>query len=150
MKGNGDMKRLLLAPAVLFVAACSSAASTRLTTESPTSAPVVTDPAGYTDAQKTDLARENIDVVYCGEDPKPAWCKILHRVKGVPDLIVDGTRLFVATTAADSKASRKLGASMCADIASASFDDNAEPIGYRHVHVQSANPEVFIGDCDLP
>jgi hypothetical protein len=68
----------------------------------------------------------------------------------VPDLIVDGTSLFVATTAGDSKKARALAAAMCKDIAAARFDDNSKPIGFRHVHVQSANPEVMLADCNTP
>jgi hypothetical protein len=88
--------------------------------------------------------------VWCGEDPKPAWCPKLHRVSGKPDVLVDGTSLFVATTMLEAKANKKLATEMCKAIASSSFDDNAQPIGFYHVHVQSRDPNTFLADCNIP
>lgn len=139
---------LCAAVATLLVIGCGGSATAPTARVFGEGTPTVA--AGRTNDEKTALARENIDIVHCGETPTPDWCEILHRVDGVPDLVVEGTSLFVATTVADSPEARVLGDSMCRAIAAASFDDNAQPIGYRHVHVQSLDPEVFIGDCDVP
>lgn len=105
--------------------------------------------AGYSDAEKTALVAENIDLVYCGEKPRPEWCKSLHRVDGAPDVAVEGTSLFVATTMASTSKARKLADDMCTAIAAASFDENAQPIGFYHVHIQASDPDVFLADCDV-
>lgn len=122
-------------------------------TPAPTTAPAPTLVAPtektYSDAEKTALVAENIDAVYCGEEPKPAWCANVHRVGGKPDVLVEGTSLFVATTLADSTKARKLAAQMCDAIATASFDADAKPIGFRHVHIQGKVADVFLADCDV-
>jgi len=102
-------------------------------------------PSSHKDAEKEALVQENIDVVYCGEDPKPKWCGALVRKNGKPVVVADGTSLFVAIKAS---ASKTVALNACRAIAGASFDDNAYPIGFRHVHMQ-AGPEMFLADCDV-
>ena len=135
---------------LILLTGCSTSAPQPAATQKPlpTAVPTPT-PVVYSDAQKTALVADNIDVVYCGEPPKPDWCGKLHRVNGSPDVAVEGTSLFVATTMAVTATARSIAVKMCSAIAVASFDDNAQPIGFYHVHIQSRNPETFLADCDV-
>jgi hypothetical protein len=124
-----------LLPVLLVIAACGGVAATVAPTREPTPEPVT----GYTDAEKEALTRKGIELVY-GTDPQPDWYPDLHIVDGQIDLAVDGTSLFVAATSA------ALADQMCREIAAVAYDDNAEPIGWRHVHIQ-VGPDI-VADCD--
>jgi hypothetical protein len=136
-----DVYRFVAIALALIVAACAS--SPPAATSQPT-VRVTVDP-GYTDEEKEALAAENIDVVYCGSRPFASWCEYLALVDGKPDIAVDGTSLFIAVK---RRTPTRQAERLCRDLAIASFDDNAEPIGYLHVHVQ-AGPNDFRADCDV-
>jgi hypothetical protein len=136
-----DRIALSIVIVVAVVAGCSSPAAVARPTGTPTAA--VTAAPTTSDADKTAMVVDNIETVY-GTDPRPAWYRYLAIKAGHPDVAVEGTSLFVG---AKRSIPKTLAKEMCADIATAAFDDNAKPIGFRHVHVQTG-PDSIVADCD--
>jgi hypothetical protein len=63
-----------------------------------------------------------------------------------PDVAADGISLFISVAPSTPL---PFAEQLCRDLAMARFDENAQPLGYTHVHVQSG-PETFLADCDSP
>lgn len=131
-----------LALLALIVAACGARA-TPVPTPEPVVTPFVSQAPVYDDATKTRLVLENIAELYADAD----WYPFLHQVDGHPDVLVDGTSLFIGTLAPDNADGRAVAKAICVAIATAAYDANANPIGYKHVHLINAQ-DVELADCD--
>jgi hypothetical protein len=113
----------------ILAAACggmSTSAATSWAAETRTSAEAETP-----DATRTAAMQDNIVVLFA-EEPRPDWCEFLVHINGKTELAVFDTAAWVA---AKPGITPDLADSMCRDIASVVFDDNAKPRGIQHVHV---------------
>ncbi len=109
----------------------------------PTPAPTA---PGRTDAEKAAIVLETIDQLYCGSAPVADWCPQLFLKDGKPVVEIDGTSLFLTM---QQRTPEALAMSACKAIATAHFDENAKPLGYRHVHVWYGSAGKS-ADCDIP
>jgi len=129
-----------LAVALLFVlAACSSPDPTPEPTPEPAE-PTPT-PGRYTDAEQAALLDESIGIVYCDTTPSPEWCGVYR------ELVVEDRWAYVLTTL--SEGDEEFADSMCRDIATVTYDDEAQPIGVTDVLIYAADGENALADCDV-
>ena len=114
----------------------------------PTTAPATAIPsATHSPADVARIVGESIDLLYCGEAPKPAWCATLTVAAGHYDIGVTETMLAIGTHLGTNTKGKALAADLCASVAAASFDDNAVPLGFTHVVVVGPGQKV-IAQCD--
>jgi hypothetical protein len=94
----------------------------------------------YTDAAQAEILTESIELVY-GTDPQPDWYPAFI------DLRVEDRWAYVRTTLSETDVA--LADGMCANIAAATFDDDAEPIGVTDVLIFGTG-NIDLADCDVP
>ena len=98
-----------------------------------------------TEAEMIWTMTENIDLLYCADPPTPDWCQNLIRGDSGYNIGLEGSVLNVGTNLASGDLAREL----CAAVAAAHFDADAEPLGFTHVEVGGHTGEV-IAECDIP
>jgi hypothetical protein len=133
----------------MLVGACGGAATTPTplpATPAPTPSPAPT----RNDAEVVGLMRNSIDVRYCGDEPYAAWCASLTRIDGAYNLQVQDDSLAIVTTIADTKKGRKLATSMCGDLAAATSDGAAWPIGIARLAIYAEDGVTLLADCEPP
>jgi PBP1b-binding outer membrane lipoprotein LpoB len=140
------VRRLVLALAIL-VAGCDGAATTPA---APSSTPAATEEPTRSDAEIAAVLIDTVDEVYCGEAPKPAWCKAIAKVGKSYAIEVDRTTVFVASKLPNNTAGKKLAMSMCRDLAATHFDENGIDLGVAHFHVFDGTGGEIIADCNIP
>jgi len=96
------------------------------------------------------ILNDSIDLLYCGEAPKPKWCASIARRGKAYNIEVDGNSVFIIAKLTNSSKSRATAAAMCADIAAANFDADAKPLGLDHFHVFDKNGDKELADCNRP
>lgn len=135
------MKIALTAMAVAL-AACSNptvSETPQLTTADVSETPDAT-ASQYTDAEQTAILTESIELVYGGE-PQPEWFGAFAGIN-----VRDGVA-HVTTSLRESDAD--LAEPMCRDIAAATYDDNAEPIGVTRVEISFGRIHEIV-ECAVP
>ena len=138
------MRRLVLALAILLAGCGGVAAPTPAPLPTPTPEPT------RSDAEIAAVLSATVDEVYCGSEPKPAWCKAIAKAGKAYAIEVDGTTVFVGSKLPNSAAGKKLATSMCQDLAATHFDENANDLGVVHFHVFDGTGSEIIGECEIP
>lgn len=120
------MRAALVVMALVILTGCGGAE-----TPAPTTRP---DPAAEPTRAPAEIVRivdESIDLLYCGEDPKPEWCAALTVTDDGYDIGVDGMLLAIGTHAL----SAALAEDLCSSLSAAHFDEDGVDLGYRTVAV---------------
>ncbi len=112
-----EVRRLVLALAILLAGCGGVAAPTPAPLPTPTPEPT------RSDAEIAAVLSATVDEVYCGSEPKPAWCKAIAKAGKAYAIEVDGTTVFVGSKLPNSAAGKKLATSMCQDLAATHFDE---------------------------
>ena len=127
---------MILRAVALCVIALTIAACTQ--TMSDTDVPALSS-GGRFDLEKADILTESIGLVY-GTDPQPDWYPAFEHLT----VKLGGARVYTTLTEADAA----LAETMCRDIASITYDDDAEPIGVTDVYIFGVE-NVDLADCGV-